>query len=102
MEDNGHKVAFTNCAPFTKCITKFDGTVMVDAEGLDLVIPMYNLLDYSSKYSDMTCSLWFYSKDEATNFNADITNGSNCKFVNYKAKFLKNTEAVGYNGIKKW
>ena len=33
---------------------------------------MYNLLEYSSNYSNMTGTLWFYSKDEATNFNADI------------------------------
>ena len=29
-------------------------------------MPMYNLLEYNSNYYDMTCSLWFYSKDEAT------------------------------------
>ena len=31
---------------------------------------MYNLVEYSSNYSDTTGSLWFYSKDEAANFNA--------------------------------
>ena len=33
---------------------------------------MYNLIEYSSNYSETTRSLWFYSKDEVTNFNADI------------------------------
>ena len=33
---------------------------------------MYRLLEYSSNYSDMTGSLWFCSKDEATDFNANI------------------------------
>ena len=32
--------AFKNCAPFTKCITKIDGTIIDDAEDLDLVMPM--------------------------------------------------------------
>ena len=39
---------------------------------------MYNLLEYSSSYSDKTGSLWFHSKDEATNFNADIANTDAC------------------------
>ena len=42
---------------------------MDDAEDLDLVMPMFNLIEYSSNYSETTGSLWFYSKDEVTNFN---------------------------------
>ena len=38
------QVSFKNCAPVTKCITKIDGTTADDAEDLDLVMPMYNLL----------------------------------------------------------
>ena len=33
---------------------------------------MYNLREYSSNYSETTGSLWFYSKDEATNFDNNI------------------------------
>ena len=51
------QVAFKNCAPFTRCITTIDGTLRDDAENLDLVTPMYNLLEYSSIYSDTTVSL---------------------------------------------
>ena len=51
------EVAFKNCAPFIKCITKNDGTTIDDAKDLDLVMPMYNLLEYSSRYSDTTGSL---------------------------------------------
>ena len=65
------KVAFKNSTPFTKCITKIDGTTIDDTEDLDLVVPIYNLIQYSSNYSETTGSLWFYSKDETTNFNAD-------------------------------
>ena len=35
-------------------------------------MPMYNLLEYGSNDSDTTSRLWFYSKDEAANFNNDI------------------------------
>ena len=71
----GHEVTqvtFKNCAPFIKCITKIGGTAIDNAEDLDLVMPMYNLLEYSSNYFKTTGSSWFYSKDETTNFNADI------------------------------
>ena len=40
-------------------------------------MPMHNLIQYSSNYSKKTGSLWFYSKDEATNFNADIAKINN-------------------------
>ena len=71
------KVAFKNCAPFIKCIKKIDGTTVDDAEDLDLLMSMYNLIEYSSNYSEVTRSLWFYSKNQATNFNADIANNHN-------------------------
>ena len=45
---------------------------MDDAENLDLVMPTYNLIEYSSNYFKTTESLLFYSKDESTNFEADI------------------------------
>ena len=46
------QVAFKNCASFTKCITKIDETTIDDAENLDLVMPIYNLIEYSSNYSE--------------------------------------------------
>ena len=70
------QVSFNNCVPFTNCITKIDGTTIDDAEGLDLVVPIYNLLAYSSKYSDTPGSLLFYSKDEACDFAAAIVHNN--------------------------
>ena len=52
---------------------------------------MYNLIEYSSDYSETTKSLRFHSKDEASNFNAVIANTNNFKSFTYKAKLLKNT-----------
>ena len=40
------QVAYKNCPPFTKCITKNDGTTIDEAKYLDLVTPMYNLKGY--------------------------------------------------------
>ena len=87
------QVGFKNCAPFIKCITKIDETTIDDAEDLDLVMPMFNLIEYSSNYSKTTGSLWFYSKDEATNFDADIANTDEFKSFKYKAEFLGNAAA---------
>ena len=45
------KVIFKNCAPFTNCISKINNTQIDNAEYSDLVIPMYNLIEYSDNYS---------------------------------------------------
>ena len=52
---------------------------------------MYNMLEYSLSHSNTTGSLWFYSKDEATNFNANI--GNNAAFVFSKCKLQEDTVA---------
>ena len=49
-----------------------DRTTMDDAEDLDLGMLMYNLLEYSLIYSDTKSSLWFYLKDEETDFSNNI------------------------------
>ena len=45
-------------------------------------------MDYSSNFSDTTGSVWFYSKDEATNLNNDIVDTNNFKSFKDKAKVL--------------
>ena len=67
-------------------ITKIDGTTMHDVEDLQLAMPLYKLIEYSSNYYKTTGSLWFYLKDEAIGFNADIFNDNNFKSFNYKAQ----------------
>ena len=64
-------------------------------------MPIYNLIEYSSNYAETTGSLWFYSKDEASGFNADISHDNNFKSFKYKAKILGNTEADNAIGILK-
>ena len=71
--NNSFSVAFKNCTPF-RCIIKIDGTTIGDTKDLDLVMSMYNFIEYSSNFSDTTSSLWFYSKDETTDSDADIRN----------------------------
>ena len=47
-----------NNAPFISCIFKVNGVLIERVEDLDLVMPMYNLLDYSKNYSKTSGSLW--------------------------------------------
>ena len=86
--DNGTQVAFKNCAPFIKYITKINGTTIYDAGDLDLAMPICNLLQYSSHYSDATDKLWFYSKGKANNFNGNIANTNAFKSFEYKASLM--------------
>ena len=64
-----------------------------NAKGLDFAMLMYNLIEYSSNYSKTTGSLWFYWKDEATDFINNIANTNDSKSFKYKATLLGNTEA---------
>ena len=86
---------------YIKCITKIDGTTTYDAEDLDLVMAIYNLIEYSSNCSEKTGSLWFYYKDETNNFNAEIDNTNNFNSFECKTKLLENTKTDGANGIFK-
>ena len=51
------KVIFKNCAPFTNCISKIINTQIDNAEYIDIVMPMYNLIEYSDNYSKASGSL---------------------------------------------
>ena len=58
------KLVFENNAPFINCISKINGVKIDNAEDLDVVMPMYNLLEYSKNYKKATGSLWNYYRDE--------------------------------------
>ena len=58
------KLTFKNNAPFRSCISKINNTFIDNAEDLDIVMPMYNLLEYSDNYSKTSGSLWSYFRDE--------------------------------------
>ena len=73
---------FANCDPFMKLIKKINRTTIDDTEGLDLVISMYNLLEYIQNYCDIAGTLLFYSKVEAIDFNNHIEKTG--EFKSYK------------------
>ena len=63
---NIDKRTFTlkNNAPFISCITKINGELVENAEDLDVVMPMYNLIEYSKNYRKTNGSLHNYYRDE--------------------------------------
>ena len=63
-DETNKVVIFKNCAPFTKCISRINGTDIDNAQDIDIVMPMYNLIEYSGNYSKTSESLWQYYKDD--------------------------------------
>ena len=95
------KVIFKNCALFTGCISEVNNTNVDDAKDIDIVMPMYNLIEYSDNYSKTSGSLWQYCKDipGINNDNAivDFTNNNLIDSFNFKVKM---TGQTGDNGTK--
>ena len=77
-----------NNAPFISCITRINGELIEDADDLDIVMPMYNLLEYSKNYRKTIGSLYNYYRDELTNDGND--NFANRNVVNSEAFKYKN------------
>ena len=57
-------VAFKNCAPFTRCATHINDQHAETAENFDIIMPMYNLIEYSENYADFSGSLYQFKRDE--------------------------------------
>ena len=79
-------VIFKNCAPFTKCIRKINSTETNNAQDINIVMPMYNLIQYSDSYSKTSGSLSQYYKDERND---------NSESLKSKVKITGNTPASG-------
>ena len=93
------KVIFKNRALFTCCISKIDNNQVDNAKDIDILMPMYNLIEYSNNYSKTSESFWQYYKDiPAVNNNGDVSdfNGANATDSFYfKTKIIGQTD---YNG----
>ena len=80
VNNTNKKVIFKNCAPFTNCISEINNTDLDNAKDIDIVMPMYNLIECSDIYSKTSGSLWQYTKDipALNNDNAiiDFTNNN--------------------------
>ena len=63
-DERNKGVVFKNCAPFINCISEINNTQIDNAKDIDIVMPMYNLIEYSDNYAKTTGILWQYFTDE--------------------------------------
>ena len=93
------KVIFKNYAPFTNCINKINNTQIDNAEYIDIVMPMYNLIEYSDNYSKTSGNLWQYCKDGPAVNNAgnivDFTATNTTDSFKFKTKITGQTNNDG-------
>ena len=98
------KVIFKNCAPITNSKSEINNMQMDNAIDIDIVMPMYNLIEYSDNYAKTTGSLWQYCKDiPARNVNNEIivfdVNNVTDSF-NFKVKFTSQTKNDGTKDVE--
>ena len=94
------QVVFKNRAPFEKCRTEINETIVDEIDFINITMSMYNLIEYSVNYSSTSGSLWHFGRDEIIN-NADVTNDDNTPSFKHKTSLIGNTEANGTkNGVK--
>ena len=79
---NIKQAIFKNCAPFIYYITKINNMLVHIAQDLDVVVSIYNLIEYSDNYSKTSGSLYQFCRDQ---LNDDIADSESFKF---KSKFL--------------
>ena len=63
-DERDEGVAFKNCAPFINCISEINNTQIDNAKDIDIVMPMYSLIEYSDNYAKTTGNLWQYFRDD--------------------------------------
>ena len=97
-DDANTKFAFKNCDPFAKCINHINNEHVDNAENLNIIMPMYNLIEYSNSYSDTSGDLWQSKRDESLVTNAwNSENASTDGSTSFKHK----TSFIENNGVLK-
>ena len=102
--DDNIKAPFKNCAPFMKCKTHINDEHVETADNLNIVMPMYNLTEYSDNYSDTSGSLWQFKRGESpvTNSgNPDNVSVDNSSSFKYKFSFIGESTTVNSNRVFK-
>ena len=100
VNNTNKKVIFKNCDPFTNCIIKIINTEVDEAQDIDRVMPMFNLIKYNDAYSKTSGSLWQYYRDEpALDANDNIidfrANNNNSNSFKFKQQITGATGNVG-------
>ena len=97
--NNNTRLALRNCAPFAKCNLEINVEHIDTAENLDIVMPMYNLIEYSDNYQDSSATLYQYKRNEPPDdINNNLATNTSSSFK-YKVDLLGNP-AVDNNVAK--
>ena len=99
--DANTRVTFKNWVPFTKCITHTNDEHVDGANNLGIIMPIYNLIEYSDNYSVTSGRLWKFKRDESPVTNAanpDNVSMDNFTSFKYKSVFFKQLTAAD-NGV---
>ena len=99
------KVTFKNSPPFTNCISEINNTQKGSAKDIDILMQMYNVIEYSDNYSKTSGSLWKYYKDiPAVHENSNIVKfneANDTDSFNSKAKIIgKTNNNVEINNVE--
>ena len=93
------KVIFKNCAPFTDCISKLNNTEIDNTGEIHIVMPMYNLIEYSDNYSKTSGSLWQHCKNIPPVNNdgniVDFYGANTTDSFSFKTKIARQTDDNG-------
>ena len=99
--NSNKKVIFRNCAPFANCISEINNTQVDNAKDIDIVMPMYNLIEYSDNYSKTSGSLRQYCKDiPAVDNNNEIVNFAENNLTDSFNFKVTMTGQIGDDGTK--
>ena len=94
--DANTRLTIKNCAPFTKCNLEINDEHVDTAENLDIVMPMYNLIEYSDNYQNSSGTLYQYKRDEPPEAEAAADlKGNNSSSFKYKVSLLGNPDLDG-------
>ena len=88
------RLALKNCVPFTKCNLEINDEHVDTVENLDIIIPMYNLTEYSDNYQDSSATLYQYKRDEPPAILANNLAVNNSSSFKYKVNLLGNPVAA--------
>ena len=105
--NRNRKILFKNCVPFTDCISEINNTQVGNSKDTDVVMSMYNLIEYGDIYSKTTGRSWQYYRDERVldnsdafiDFHANDNNNNNINSLLFKFK-EKKADQTDYDGTK--
>ena len=95
LDERNKVVIFKNFSPFTDCVCEISNTQLENERYIDVVMPMYNLIQYSDDYSKTSGGFWQYYQDDP---NDNITPSESFKC---NVKMTEKSPAAGNTKILK-